>query len=171
MVGAGSPSGSTVVFRPAIESDRTAIRVSIDLDFAGTPYAEVVGYFLRLALDDRGDESRAIVAAQHGEVVGTTLFGAVAGALGVGRMHYIGVTASARRQGIGVALCEAAIADMASKGARLVIAEVPDEGALAGGRALLNRVGFLEIARVADYYRDGVDLLIMRHSAETPRNA
>ena len=169
MVGAGSSSRSTVVFRSALEADRTAIRGLVELDVAGTPYAESVGYFLRLALDGRGEESRAIVAAQHGELIGVALFGAVAGAVGSGRMHFVGVTASARLHGIGTALCEAAIAEMAASGARLVIAELPDEGALAGGRALLNRAGFLEVARVADYCRDGVDLVIVRHAPAIPR--
>lgn len=156
-----SSDESTVVFRPAIDSDRSEVRALVDHDVAGTPYADVVGYFLRLAFEGRWDESRAVVATQHGQVSGIALFGRVAGAIGTGRMHFVGVTASARLNGIGIGLCEAAVADMASSGARLVTAELPDDRALAGGRALLARAGFREVARIADYCRDGVDLVIV----------
>jgi ribosomal protein S18 acetylase RimI-like enzyme len=160
-VAPGSPAESTVVFRPAIDADRSEVRSLIDQHVAGTPYADVVGYFLRLALAGQRDESRAVVATHHGHILGIALFGRVAGAIGTGRMHFVGVTASARLSGIGVGLCDAAIADMAATGARLVTAELPDEPALAAGRALLARVGFHEVARIADYCRDGVDLVIM----------
>ena len=140
----------------------------VDHDVAGTGYADVVGYFLRLALAGRRDESRAIVAVQRGEVVGVALFGEVAGAVRTGRMHFVSVSASARLHGVGVGLCEAAVADMTANGARLVAAELPDESSLAGGRSLLARVGFAEVARIADYYRNGVDLVIVTCSTHAP---
>jgi ribosomal protein S18 acetylase RimI-like enzyme len=149
------------VFRPAAESDRRAVRALIDHDVAGTPYVEAIDYFRRLALEGRVAESRAIVAERHDGIVGVALFGEVAGAVGTGRIHFVSVSASARLHGIGVGLCDAAIADMAAAGARLVTAELPDERSLEEGRALLARVGFAEVARIEDYCRDGVDLVIV----------
>ncbi len=156
------PAPAAAAYRRARDTDRAAMRGLVEHDVAGTPYATVVAYFLRLASEGNESESRAIVADRGGEIVGFALFGEVAGAVRAGRMHFISVTASARLHAIGVGLCEAAVADLVSTGARLIIAEVPDEPLLSPGRALLARCGFSETARVTDYYRDGVDLIILQ---------
>lgn len=162
-------SSAAVVFRPAAESDRAVMHAFIAHDVAGTAYAEVPMYFLKLALEGRAAESRAIVAERDGEVVGFALYGEVAGAFGTGRMHFITVSASARLLAIGAGLCEAAVADLTARGARMVVAEVPDDPVVASGRALLARCGFVEEARVADFYRDGVALLVLRLSTTPAR--
>ena len=152
---------SAVTYRFAVGDDRAAMRARVEHDLAGTPYATVGEYFLRLASDGADNESRAIVAEHAGEVVGFVLFGEVAGAIGTGRVHFVSVTASARLHAIGLGLCEAAVADLASKGTRLLVAEIPDEPLLSPGRALLARCGFAETARVADYFRDRTDLVVL----------
>jgi ribosomal protein S18 acetylase RimI-like enzyme len=163
-----SASAVAVLFRPLAEGDRTIVRALAEQEAAGTPYMEVVDYFLRLAFDGRADESRAIVAERAGEVVGLALFGEVAGTVATGRMHLITVTASARLAAVGGGLCDAAVADMVSCGDRLIVAEAPDDAILTSGRALLARCGFRESGRVADYYRDGVDLVILTRVARAP---
>jgi ribosomal protein S18 acetylase RimI-like enzyme len=150
------------VLRPAAESDRATLRAFIEHDVAGTPYAAVPRYFLGLAFAGRTRESRAVVAVRDDEPVGFALYGEVAGTVATGRMHFVSVTASARLHAIGSRLCEAAISDMIGRGMNRVVAEVPDDPVLVSGRALLARSGFVEEARVADYYRDGVALLILR---------
>ena len=163
-----SQSASAVTaYRRAVHADRAAMLELLQHDVAGTPYAAVVEYFLRLASEGGERESRALVAERGGDIVGFALFGEVAGAVRTGRMHFVSVTASARLHAIGIGLCEAAVADLVSTGARLVIAEVPDEPLLSPGRALLARCGFSETARVADYYRDGVDLIILQRLVHT----
>ena len=152
---------SAVTYRFAVDDDRAAMRALVEHDLAGTPYAAVAEYFLRLASDGADNESRAIVAERAGDVVGFVLFGEVAGAIGTGRVHFVSVTASARLHAIGVGLCEAAVADLASKGTRLLVAELPDEPLLSPGRTLLARCGFAETARVADYFRDKTDLVVL----------
>lgn len=163
------PASAAAAYRRAVDTDRPAMRGLIDHDVAGTPYATVVEYFLRLAADGNENESRAIVAERAGEIVGLGLFGEVAGAIQAGRVHFVSVTASARLHAIGVGLCEAAVADLVSAGARLIIAELPDEPLLSPGRALLARCGFSETARVADYFRDGVDLIILQRAIHVGR--
>ena len=152
----------TDAFRPADESDREWLWAMVDHDVAGTPYAEVPRYFLRLALDRRSRESRAIVAQRGDEVVGFALYGEVAGSVGTGRMHFVSVADSERGHGIGGGLCKAAIDDLAAHGARVVVAEIPGDPSLARGLALLMRSGFTETARVRDYYRDDVDLVVVQ---------
>jgi ribosomal protein S18 acetylase RimI-like enzyme len=153
--------------RRPVDSDRAAMNSFISHDVAGTPYAEVPLYFLRLAREGRAAESRGVVAERDGEMLGFALYGEVAGAVGTGRVHFIGVTASSRLNAVGLALCEAAVADLAAGGARLVIAELPDDPLLVSGRALLARCGFTEVARVRDYYRDGVALVILARATES----
>jgi ribosomal protein S18 acetylase RimI-like enzyme len=157
---------AAVSYRPGSEIDRSALKAFIDRDLAGTSYAEVPLYFLHLALEGRSAESSAVVAERNGDVMGFALYGHVAGSVGAGRLHFISVTASARLNAIGVGLCNAAVASLGAGGARLVVAEVPDDPVLASGHALLARCGFVEAARVEDYYRDGVALMILARSAE-----
>ena len=161
-------ASTVALFRPLVDGDRTVVRALVDQEAAGTPYVPVVDYFLRLAFDGRADESRAIVADRGGEVVGLAVFGEVAGAVGTGRMHFVTVSASARLHAVGLGLCEAAVADMTSRGDRLVVAEVPDDANLTSGRALLARCGFNEVARVPDYYQDGVDLVVLQRTTGVP---
>ena len=163
------PASAVAACRRAVDTDRAAVRDLVDHDVAGTPYAAVVEYFLRLASEGKESESRVIVAEHAGEIVGFALFGEVAGAIRTGRIHFVSVTASARLHAIAVGLCEAAVADLVTKGARLIIAEVPDEPLLFPGRALLARCGFSETARVANYYRDGVDLMVLQRTVHGGR--
>ena len=163
-VGRRDAAGVSIRFH--IDSDRGAMNAFIAHDAAGTPYVEVPRYFLRLALEGRTAESRCIVAERDGEVLGFALYGDVAGAVGTGRIHFIGVTASSRLNAVGVSLCDAAVNDLAAGGARTVIAEVPDDPLLVSGRALLARSGFMEVGRVPDYYRDRIALIILARATD-----
>jgi ribosomal protein S18 acetylase RimI-like enzyme len=158
------PLGQVAGIRPATKADGAAMRMLIEHDLGVLPYAEIPAYYLRLAFDGRASESRAIVAERGTEFVGLALFGEVAGAVGTGRIHFIAVAAAARRNAIGAGLCETAVEDLRAHGARLVLAEVPAHPALAGGLALLDRCGFAEAARVADYYQDGIDLVLLQRA-------
>lgn len=159
---------ATFDVRRAVDADRAAMKELIANDVAGTPYAEAPFYFLGVALDGRAAESTGIVAERAGEVVGVVLYGEVAGSIGTGRIHFVGVGASSRLDAVGLHLFEAALDDLASRGTRLVVAEVPDDPVLASRRALLARTGFAEAARVPDYYRDGVALLILVRPTANP---
>jgi len=162
------PTDPFAQIRPATDADGPALRGLIELDVGAMPYAAIPTYFLGLAFEGRSTESRAVVAERGGEILGFALFGEIAGAIGAGRLHFISVTAAARLRAIGARLCEAAVADLRSHGARLVIAEVPAHPALASGLALLARSGFAETARVADYYKDGIDLVLLQRTIPLP---
>src|SRR5688572_6652208 len=149
------PASVTVELRVAVESDRRALQALIAQDLAGTLYADVPAYFLRLALEGKAGEARAIVAERDGDVVGFVLVGEVAGSVGTGRVHFIATTPAARAAGVDASLCEAALRDLAAHGARLMVAEVADDAPFASFRALLGASTFSEVGRVDDYYRDG----------------
>ncbi|HUQ81907.1 MAG TPA: GNAT family N-acetyltransferase [Gemmatimonadaceae bacterium] len=155
---------SGVVVRAALGDDRAALERLVGEGVSGTAYRDVPDYFLRLALAGRSDESRAIVAVRAGAAVGCALFGPVAGAVGSVRIHFIAVAGTERRTGTGRSLCTAILNDAASHGTRSVIVEMPDEAVFDAGHALLESCGFAHVARVADYYRDGVALVVMHHA-------
>ena len=127
-----------------------------------SPYGELPASALATALDDPTIEARGLVAVRGGEITGLVLFGTVAGAVGTGRLHLVAVSAAARLRGVASALIAEAVSRLRQEGARVVFAEMPDDPGFAPARALLLRERFIEEARVADFYRDGVALLVLR---------
>jgi ribosomal protein S18 acetylase RimI-like enzyme len=153
-----------IELRSAVTADRPVLDESLHRDLGDSPFVEVVAYAIRMAFDRHTSESHAIVAEHDGSVLGFAVFGTVAGTVGTGRLHFVSVMPRARRQAIGIGLCEAAIADLTVRGDRVVVVEMPAIASFASGRALLRRCGFDEAARVADYYADDVDLLVLRRA-------
>lgn len=95
-------------------------------------------------------------------LAGLVLYGVVAGAVGTGAIRGVLVAPELRRRGIAEELVRGALRKLFEDGARLVVAELPDEPGLAGVRRVLERCGFEEEARVADLVADGVALVILR---------
>ena len=153
---------ANVVVRQAESGEVGALGALIADDLVGAPYAESARYFLRVAAHGRVDEARALVAQRDGEIVGFVLLGAVAGAVGTGRLLLVGVRTDARRGGLGVELCSAAAADLDAQGARTIVVEMPEDASTSGCRRVLERCGFSEAARVAGYYRDDVPLVVFQ---------
>jgi ribosomal protein S18 acetylase RimI-like enzyme len=161
-----STSATHLTFRPAADVDRQTLDALIAQSFAATRFAEVPLYALRSAFDRPAPDAQAIVAESGRTVVGFALFGTVAGTIGTGRINFIGVPTAERRRGMGSRVCEAAVSQLVNQGARSIVAEIPDDPLFVGGRALLAGCGFVEVSRVADYYSDGVDLLILERSID-----
>jgi ribosomal protein S18 acetylase RimI-like enzyme len=138
------------------------VRTLVERELTATPYLEAVRSALELAIETPGPGSSGLVAVQGVEVAGLVLYGLVPGSDGAGKLHLVVVTASARLRGVGVQLCDAAAAALASAGARFILAEVADDPRIAAGRALLARAAFHEEARVDDFFADGVALLQLR---------
>jgi ribosomal protein S18 acetylase RimI-like enzyme len=151
-----------VAVRDAQIGEIATLRSLIADALAGAPYAESAQYYLQLAALGRSQESRALVAERDGEVVGFVLFGDVAGAVGTGRLLLVGVRPDSRRTGIGTELCDAAATELEARGARTVVVEMPEDASTAGCRAALERCGFIDVARVPDYYRDDVPLVVLQ---------
>ena len=159
-----APAVSTV--RPAVAHDRAAVSALVRQVTSRSDQVDGPAYFLRRAFDVADAEARALVSEHEGVIVGCVLFGEVAGAIGTGRLHYVAVSADARRSGVGTMLCEASIAELFARGVRSIVAELPDDADWTAGRALLERCGLAVVARVADYYRDAVDLLILERRSD-----
>ena len=152
---------SMLHIRALRNADAAAARRLLLAELGGTPYAEPALAGLGFALREATGEAAGLVADRSGEVVGVAVFGEIAGAIGAGRLHYV-TAAGALPDGVGRRLCEAALAELADRGARFVLAELPDDTLLTPMRELLQRCGFSEEARVPDYFSDGIALTFLR---------
>ena len=160
-----SSSGHSAAIRVApldpAALDPAALRGARAL-FADSGAPELVPERFERALGET-PESRAVAAFDgDGAAAGIVLFGLVAGALGTGAVFWLAVRADRRRHGVGRALLALAKAELAAEGARIVIAEVPDDAA--GMAKMLAAGGFEREGAVPDFYRDGVALDIWRYS-------
>ncbi|MCR0983315.1 GNAT family N-acetyltransferase [Roseomonas populi] len=76
----------------------------------------------------------------------------------------LAVRPTARRQGLGARLLEAAVAEAARRGASALFLEVSEANGPA--RALYARAGAAEVGRRRRYYADGTDALVLRIGPE-----
>ncbi len=113
---------------------------------------------------DNGFEYRAVVGERDSEIIGFAVYGGVAGTVGTGMLYGILVGSRSRRAGVGTAILRGAIQDFRTVSTRMIIAEIPKDAYLSRYRAFLNSNLFFEEARIEDYYRDGVDLIISRRN-------
>ena len=149
--------------------DHVAARVLLMGALGVTPYIDRAIEVLQLAERGHDAEHRAFVIARDGTVAALALFGEVAGAMGVSKLHAAVVAPSVSVADVGLRIVNAVLDEARRDGARLVVAEVPDDPAVGQMRALLSSAGFEEEARVPDYYRDGVDLTLLRRDLEPIR--
>jgi ribosomal protein S18 acetylase RimI-like enzyme len=148
--------------RPLSPDDHVPARVLLMGTLGVTPYIDRALEVLELAERGHDDEHRALVIARDGTVAGLALFGAVAGAVGVSKLHAAVLAPSVSLGDVGERIVSAVVETARRAGARLIVAELPDDPAIGQVRALLSSAGFEEEARVPDYYRDGVALSLLR---------
>lgn len=142
--------------------DASPARVLVRSALGGTPYEDRVLEILALAERGHDPEHRALLLGRDGTVAALALYGEVAGSLGAGRLHTLLRAPSLRDDDAVSRLIDAVAAELRATGARFLIAEQPDDPVLGAMLGLLRRHGFTEQARVADFYRDGVDLVFLR---------
>jgi GNAT superfamily N-acetyltransferase len=142
--------------------DHVPARVLLMGTLGVTPYIDRAMDVLQRAERGRDVEHRALVIARDGTVAALALFGAVAGAVGVTKLHAVIVAPSVSVTDVGRRIVTAVIDAARREGGRVIIAELPDDPAIGQVRALLTVVGFEEEARVPDYFRDGIALSLLR---------
>jgi predicted GNAT superfamily acetyltransferase len=98
----------------------------------------------------------ALLALAEGgkQLVGLVLFGTVAGARSVVKVHGI----VARERDVAVALLDAVRQASERSGERMIVSELPDDTPFALASEALEASGFAEEGRVPDFVRDGVAL-------------
>lgn len=142
--------------------DHVPARVLLMGAFGVTPYIDRAMEILQRAERGHDVEHRALVIARDGTVAALALFGAVAGAVGVSKLHAAVVAPSVSVADVGERIVSAVLEAARREGGRLLIAELPDDPVMGQVRALLTSAGFEEEARVPDFYRDGVALVLLR---------
>jgi GNAT superfamily N-acetyltransferase len=144
--------------------DHVPARVLLIGALGVTPYIDRAMEVLQHA--ERGgehdEEHRALVIARDGTVAALALFGVVAGASGVMKVHAAVLAPSVTAEDVGQRILGAVVEQARAQRMRLIVAELPDDPALGQMRALLTSNGFEEEARVSDYFRDGVALTLLR---------
>jgi len=146
----------------AREEDLAAALALVTLEQQKNPWLERIPELLREAVSKPEGEHRACVVIRDGELIGFGSFGLVAGTVGSGIIYCVIVAPRSRRAGIGQRLIFHIAAELAKVGVRAIFAEVPGDPCVMRYRALLISYGFMEEARIDDYYRDGVPQIVSR---------
>jgi GNAT superfamily N-acetyltransferase len=146
--------------------DHVPARVLLMGALGVTPYIDRAMEVLQYAERSGGhdDEHRALVIARDGTVAALILFGVVAGASGVMKVHATVLAPSVTAEDVGDRILEAVVEQARAERMRLIVAELPDDPAIGQMRALLTANGFEEEARVPDYFRVGIALTLLRRA-------
>jgi hypothetical protein len=144
---------------PRLAESCDGARYVVVARLAGTRYESRVLEQLDIALSFEDPEYMALLAAEpdSGPLVGLVMFGAVAGAQRVTKLHVlIGDDA-----GICAALASAVRTVAADSGERMVVTELADDPVFRDPIGALRETGFDEEGHVEDFVRDGVGLRIL----------
>lgn len=143
-------------------ADAESVHALVRPEIERTRYPRAPTAALDAVLDGSDADSSALVALMDGSVAGIVIHGVTAGSEGAGRIQLVVTAPERRRTGIARALIDAAMDSLRRAGARVVFIEMPDDPTLAAPLALFRRCGFHVESRVAGFYRDGVDLVVLR---------
>ena len=143
-------------------ADGDEARAIVHRDLGGSRHASRVLEQLDVAICGTNAEYSALVLAarDHSPLRGVVLFGPVAGASGVMKIHsLVGVDRDAM-----VALVDGLMLDPQASAARMFVSELADDQACAPAAAALLACAFTREGRVEDFFADGVnlDLLVRR---------
>jgi hypothetical protein len=110
------------------------------------------------ALERPGPEGEVLAAFEGAALRGVAVLGWVAGTEGTARLILLAGDAP----DVAARLANGVADEAAARGARLIVAEWPDEPPYREPAALLRATGWHEAARLRDLVRDGTDLVILR---------
>ena len=147
------------MLRALMPEDAEAARALVSEHFAGTRYRARALELLNSALEFEDPEYMALLAFDADELRlrGLALFGTVAGARAVAKVH--GVVA--RERDTAIALLDAVRRAGEHAGERMIVCELPDDAPFAVAAEALAAAGFTEEGRVADFVREGVALRLL----------
>lgn len=103
---------------------------------------------------------RALVAEPHGSVAGYVCYGQTPMTRTTWDMYWLACAPTSQRRGLGRALVGAMEADVLQRGGTLIRVETGGADTYLPTRAFYRSTGYLEEARVRDFYRDGDDLVV-----------
>jgi len=157
-----APALNRLNIRAAREDDLAAALALLDWEKGKNSWLDRVTDMLRRSVGNPESETMVCVAERDGEIIGFGVYGQTAGAIATGAIECVLVAPRSRRAGIGHRILAYAIDHLSNRRARVIFAELPGDGTMLRYRALLLSNGFVEEARIDDYYRDGVPQIISR---------
>ena len=145
-----------IELRPLMPEDADAARALVVARLAGTRFEVRTLEQLDVALSFEDPEYMALLAAEPGtgHLLGLAMFGAVAGAQRVTKLHVL----LGDDAGTCASLATAVRAVVADSGERMLVMEVPDGAPFRDAVVALRDSGFAEEGRVDDFVADGVGL-------------
>ncbi|HEX5971443.1 MAG TPA: hypothetical protein VFY85_05925 [Gemmatimonadaceae bacterium] len=148
-----------IELRPLMPEDADAARAVVVARLAGTRYEARTLEQLDAALTFEDPEYMALLAAEpaSGQLGGLVMFGAVAGAQRVTKLHAL----LGDDEGTCSVLAEVVRTVASESGERMVVAELPDDLAFDDAIAALRASGFHDEGRVDDFVAEGVGLRLL----------
>lgn len=152
---------SDPVVRALIASDALSARALLDSAFGGTRHFARMVELLEQSLSGNDPEARGLVSATaDGTVRGVLLYGWVAGASGVIRLHLL---AGHSVDALGELITAMRAVDSPVR-PRIFLCELPVEPETVAAARAIASAGFTREAVIADYFADGIglDILVLR---------
>jgi ribosomal protein S18 acetylase RimI-like enzyme len=149
--------------RPA-PPDRDGIAAVLRSD--STFHADEVDCALELvdsALATPGKDYSVLVCEDEergDQIVGYICYGPTPMTTGTWDLYWIAVHAQARGRGLARRLCEAMEGELREHHARIIRLETSQMEAYGSARALYERMGYVEVGRIPEFYHPGDDLII-----------
>lgn len=114
------------------------------------------------AAEHGGPETRALVIERDGTLAALALFGPVGGTQGAWHLSTLVIAARAGDGRTGRALLAAALGVVRDSGGRFLLAELPADPVIGSSLTTLRKLGFRQVGRIPDFFRDDVALLFLR---------
>lgn len=149
--------------RPIIERDRQVVLEVINSTGMFTKEEErVATEVIDICLAKAGQHDYVIVVIENeqGAIVGYMCYGPTPMTEGVADLYWMAVHPGKHRQGYGKALIQWLEKAVQEKKGRLIVIETSSRDKYATTRNFYRRLGYLENARIRDFYCPGDDLLI-----------
>ena len=151
--------------RPYAGADHQAVvDVMVRTGMFSPEDAPFLGDALAKHLASAPEESRCLVAHEHDHLVGVALARAEEATDRVWDITMLGVRPDQQHRGIGRSLMGTMQSTLLHEGARMILVRTSSTEQFAAARAFYGRLGYERVARIADYWTDGDDLVVFRHA-------
>ena len=149
--------------RPITKQDRQSVLEVIHSTGMFTKEEEqVASEVIDVCLTKSGQQDYVVVVIENeqGAIAGYMCYGPTPMTEGVVDLYWMAVHPGKHRQGYGKALIQWLEKDVQEQKGRLIVIETSSRDKYATTRNFYQRLGYLENARIRDFYRPGDDLLI-----------
>ncbi len=118
-----------------------------------------------------GRDYHVLVCEDAGRIVGYVCFGPTPMTMGTWDLYWIATHRAARGRGVATRLVDAMEAELRTAGARIVRLETSQLESYGAARAFYARLGYVEVGRIPDFYRQGDDLVTLAKRLDVPAEA